>query len=137
MEIAWTGINWLAVIVAAIVDFVVGFAWYSPALFGRRWAKLAGIDLEQVSGGASPIYAVPAVRALISAYVLALFLLGMGARTLLEGALVGLLASLGFVVASTVDDYVFGRRPRDLWILNSGYYVVGFVLMGAILGFLG
>jgi hypothetical protein len=137
MDIAWMGVNWLAVIVAAIVDFVVGFAWYSRMLFGSRWATLAGIDLERMSGGASPIYAVPAVRALISAYVLALFVLGMGASTLLAGALVGLLVSLGFVAASTVDDYVFGGRPRDLWLLNTGYHVVGFVLMGAIIGFLG
>jgi hypothetical protein len=137
MDISWTGVNWLAVIVAAVVDFVLGFAWYSRALFGRRWATLAGINLEQMSGGgASPIYAVPAVRALVSAYVLALLALGLGASTLLDGALLGLLVSLGFVVASTVDDYVFTGRPRDLWVLNSGYHVVGFVVMGAIIGLL-
>ena len=37
-------INYLAVILATIAAVVVGFVWYSPALFGNQWAKLRGMD---------------------------------------------------------------------------------------------
>ncbi len=30
------GVNYLAVVVAAVVALVIGFIWYSPAVFGKR-----------------------------------------------------------------------------------------------------
>jgi uncharacterized protein DUF1761 len=134
MDIGWTGVNWLAVIVAAVVNMVLGFAWYSRQVFGTRWAKLAGVNIEQMTGGPTPMYAITVVAALIAAYVTALFVQGLGAGTLVEGALVGALAWVGFIVPATVVDYLFVGRPRDLWVLNNGYQLVAFVLMGAILG---
>jgi hypothetical protein len=134
MDIGWTGVNWLAVVVAAAVNIALGFAWYSRAVFGNRWAKLAGVNIEQMSGGPSPMYAITVVAALVAAYVTALFVQGFGASTLVEGALVGALAWVGFIVPATVVDYLFVGRPRDLWVLNMGSQLVAFVLMGAILG---
>jgi uncharacterized protein DUF1761 len=135
MDIEWTGVNWLAVVVAAVANMALGFAWYSRAVFGTRWAKLAGVNIEQMSGRPSPMYAITVVAALVGAYVTALFVQGLGASTVLEGALVGGLAWLGFIVPATVVDYMFVGRPRDLWVVNNGYQLVAFVLMGAILGF--
>ena len=43
------GINYLAVLVAAVVAFVMGGLWYSPLLFGKAWAKLRGIDSAEVA----------------------------------------------------------------------------------------
>jgi hypothetical protein len=46
MDIAWTGVNWLGVIVATVVNMALGFAWYSRQVFGTHWAKLAGVNIE-------------------------------------------------------------------------------------------
>jgi hypothetical protein len=35
-------INWLAIIAAVVVNMVVGFVWYSPAVFAKQWSKLTG-----------------------------------------------------------------------------------------------
>ena len=35
-------VNYLAIVVAAIVIFILGGLWYSPMLFSRRWVKLIG-----------------------------------------------------------------------------------------------
>jgi len=37
-------VNWLAVLVAAVAQMIVGFIWFSPALFGKTWMVLHGID---------------------------------------------------------------------------------------------
>ncbi len=37
-------VNYLAVLVAAIVGMVVGFIWYSPKVFGKMWMKLSGVN---------------------------------------------------------------------------------------------
>ena len=39
-------INWLAVIVAAIVRMAVGFAWYSPPLLLKPWQAETGVTPE-------------------------------------------------------------------------------------------
>jgi Protein of unknown function (DUF1761) len=48
------GINDWAVLVAAVVAFVMGGLWYSPLLFGKAWVKLRGMDSAQAAGTPSP-----------------------------------------------------------------------------------
>lgn len=38
------GLNWLAVIVSAVVYFVIGAAWFTPAVFGKPWMAAIGFD---------------------------------------------------------------------------------------------
>jgi hypothetical protein len=41
MEEITANVNWLAVIVGAVLSFVLGWLWYSPKLFGTKWAETA------------------------------------------------------------------------------------------------
>ena len=41
-------INILAVFLAALSAFVLGGAWYSPALFGKTWQQETGVDSEKI-----------------------------------------------------------------------------------------
>ncbi|MDO8656228.1 MAG: DUF1761 domain-containing protein, partial [Nanoarchaeota archaeon] len=36
-------INYLAVLVAAIISMIVGAFWYSPYLFGKQWTELMNL----------------------------------------------------------------------------------------------
>jgi hypothetical protein len=38
------GVNVWAVLLSALATMVVGFVWYSPLLFARRWTILMGYD---------------------------------------------------------------------------------------------
>ena len=40
---AHADINWVAVMVAAFVAYVLGALWYSPALFAKQWMRLIGV----------------------------------------------------------------------------------------------
>lgn len=44
MEEIVTGVNWLAVIVGFVVSFGLGWLWFSPKLFGTKWAEGNGLD---------------------------------------------------------------------------------------------
>jgi hypothetical protein len=44
-------VNWLAVLVAAVVTFVLGGVWYGP-LFGKVWRAAEG-QAEPAPGGKS------------------------------------------------------------------------------------
>ena len=73
------GINWLAVVAAAVSAFVLGGLWYSPALFAKPFMREAGLtDADLAKGSPAIIFGVSFVLALIAAAVFAMFL-GAGA----------------------------------------------------------
>ena len=128
-------VNWLAIIVAAAVKFALGWGWYSPPVFGRQWMALTGIsEAEMRSGPGVTALIAEAITDLIMAYVLARFVLHYGATSLLEGAVIGFMAWLGFVATVTLASVFYERRPSRLWVINNGYLLLSLVVMGAILG---
>lgn len=136
MELDFGGVNWLAVIVATVAGIVVGFVWYAPPVFGRRWAKAAGIDLPQPGQVQPTTYVGAIVIALVTAYVLAVLIRGLGAASLADGAVVGFVAWLGFVATWLASGVFFERRPTAWWAINAGQAIVSLVIMGAIIGYL-
>lgn len=36
--------NFLAILVAAVATFPIGFIWYNPKVFGTIWMREAGVD---------------------------------------------------------------------------------------------
>ena len=43
-------LDWVAVAVATVASYVLGFAWYSWSLFGKSWAGALGMTKEQDVG---------------------------------------------------------------------------------------
>jgi len=137
MVLDYTGLNWVAVIAAAVANVVIGFVWYLPQVFGRRWAAASGQPLPTAGQVPATTYVAGVVLALIAAYVLTLVAGAMGAATLVDGAIVGFLAWLGFAATATVGAVIFEARSWEYWAVNAGYYLVALVVMGAVIGALG
>lgn len=126
-------LNWIAIIVAAIVPMVLGALWYSPLLFADPWMRAVGRTREELTG-AGLGYALSAVAALVTSYALARIVRWAEVDDLWNGALVGLLVWIGFVATVLAVTTYFGGRPRNLWLINASYQLVALVLMGAIHG---
>ena len=126
-------INWIAVVVAAVVNMVVGAMWYSPSMFGKAWSKLVGRSLEDMKSGASTGYVVTTIGALIQAYVLSLFVRYAGATTAVDGVQVGFWLWLGFTAVTMASNNVFAGRPWKLWKIDSGYFLAVLLINGALL----
>jgi hypothetical protein len=43
MEEITADVNWLAVAVGAVLAYLLGYLWYSPKLFGKKWAEGVGL----------------------------------------------------------------------------------------------
>jgi hypothetical protein len=125
-------VNWLAVVLAALIPVVVGALWYSPMLFAQTWMTAVGRSHEDVTG-ARVGYAISAIGSLVTAAVLAYVVDWAGADGLLEGAFTGFLAWLGFVAPVVAVSTYFGGRPRALWAIDASYHLVSLALMGALL----
>lgn len=126
------GVNYLAVIVAAIVALVIGFIWYSPRVFGNRWMAYLGTTQAQLGNPGPMGMAVGVVASLLNAWVLAVLSLNLGGKTLTDGILLGALAWLGFMATITAAQVSFEKKSWGLWILNNAHNLLVQVIMAAI-----
>lgn len=127
-----TQINYFAGLVAALITFVVGGLWYSPAVFGKAWMAENGFTEESLkNSNMVRIFGLTFVLGLIAAINLAFFI-GPESRPGV-GALWGFLAGAGWVATFIGTHYLFERRSFKLFAINAGYAVVTLTLMGLIL----
>lgn len=127
-------INWLAVIAAALSTFLLGGVWYSPALFGNAWMRENGFTEEELKKrNMARIFGFSFLWGLIMSVNLAMFL-NDPATDLSWGASAGFLAGFGWVAMAIFVLGLFEGRSTRLMLINAGYFIVSFVIMGAILG---
>jgi Protein of unknown function (DUF1761) len=127
-------INWLAVVAAALSTFVVGGLWYSPMLFGKIWMRVNGFTEDQVKTfNQGRAFAGAFLLALVMSANLAMFLAD-SKTTLSWGIIAGALAGAGWVAAGCAVIALFENRSWQYVLVNGGYLITAFVLMGAILG---
>src|SRR5256885_9357373 len=92
-------INILAVLVAAVLTFVLGAVWYSPVLFAKQWMAAQGYTPEKLEEmkrrGVTRAYAVSVLCYLVTAYVMALLASYTNSTTLAQGLWLGFLSWLG------------------------------------------
>ncbi|MEO8759923.1 MAG: DUF1761 domain-containing protein [Bacteroidia bacterium] len=47
--------NFIAILVAAIVPLLVGFIWYNPKTLGNAWMKAADLNMDKIQGANIPL----------------------------------------------------------------------------------
>jgi hypothetical protein len=126
--------NYLAVVVCAVVYWLLGGLWYG-LLFSKRWMALENMTEAQAQGmNVALPYIITFILNLLIAYVLAQLCLWRNANTLGRGAAIGVLLWVGIVAPITYTTYMYEMRPKELFAINEFYPLVGLCLMGAILG---
>jgi hypothetical protein len=128
-------INHLAVLVAVVLQFVIGFLWYGP-LFGDPWMGMVGLDMATIEAnppGAGG-WITNIVSAVVSMYVLAWLFTKIPVTSLLQGLGIGLLLGFSFVLLSTMTSGMFAKHPYGLAWITGGFTTVGLGVGGAVLG---
>ncbi len=130
-------IPYLAIIVAAVVQFVLGMLWYSPLLFGNQWMKLNGFTKEQIQKeqkkGMGLQMLVSLVSSLIFASVLWYLLANLSTLAGLSDALLwSALLWLGFGATGAIGAVLWEKMPIPLYFLHVGYALGSYLLMTGI-----
>jgi len=119
----FAGVNYLAVVIAAVVAWLAGAGWYTT--FGKSWMAALGLTPEKMQEAKSqPGAYLPFVYAfivnLIMAWVLAGVLFHIGALSLRRGVISAALCWLGFVITTMWVNNSFARRDRRLLAIDGG-----------------
>jgi hypothetical protein len=130
--------HWLAILVAAVAGFAVGGVWYGP-LFGKPWMAARGFTPESAKQNVNMpmIFGLTFVLNLVAAFMLdhlyATYDAPIGFHhSLLIAGIIG----VGFIATSIGVNYLFSRMPRALFLIDAGYWIVIYLVMGAIFGWL-
>ena len=132
------GVNYLAIIVSAIVGYAIGMIWYSPLLFGNIWMNLQGFSKKDISKakkkGMGKVILLGFITTLIMTLVLN-YLIGLfGYAAAADGALLGFWIWLGFLATTMLGSVLWENKPVPLYLINTAHYLVVLVVIGAILG---
>ncbi len=130
---AFSGINYLAVVVCGVISPLVGTIWYSPPLFQVPWLRGLG-KTPETQGRPSPVnFLIAFVAAAIEAFFLAFLMKAMGATTVSGGLLAGLIVWLGFVATTSLAIGTFEGKPYLVWVIENGAHLVTLLLIGVVL----
>ncbi len=132
IQTAFTNLNWLAILLASISAFALGFIWYS-LIFSKRWMKENNFTAESnKEANMLKIFGLSFLLMFFAAFILALFI-GKGSGVVF-GAMAGFMAGIGWVFTFIGVVYLFERRSLALFLINSLYSVLSLTIMGLIIG---
>lgn len=143
---AFAGMNHLAIVIAAVVAWIGGAAWYG--VLGSRWVAAQGKTMEefkaqQAAQKGTPASYVPFALAFVAELVMAWVLagvvghLGPGQVTIRNAIISGLFIWVGFIVTTIAVNNAFTGRRYLLTAIDAGHWLVVMLLMGLVIGWMG
>jgi hypothetical protein len=137
-------INWMAVLIAVVANFILGFLWYTP-LFGNAWAKEMRFDrtVKPTSGEMAKGMIIMIIGNFFFAFVFAnnmaawSFVPGMNempaAGTIMNAAI---FTWLGFYLPVDIGTVTWEKKSWKLFWINTGYHLAMLLVTATILTFL-
>ena len=138
----FTGINYLAVAVAAVAAWLASAAWYMSLC--KIYAAALGktpeqVEIDRKKPGAFLPFVLALVANLIIGWMLAGVLghLGTGQVTLRNGIVSGAFLWFGFILTTIAVNYSFAGRDRRLFLIDVGNWLIVLLVIGAVIGAMG
>ncbi len=136
-------VNYLAVLIAAVVSMAIGFLWYGPVLFGKPWMKLRGYtdeSLKKAQAEMGKLYGLSFVLALVTAYILS-HMMTLSQEfynypVIQTGLTTAFFVWLGFMMPVQATATIFGDKKWKLFAIDTGYQLASLLVMGLILGYM-
>ena len=127
----------LGIIVAVIVDMIIGFLWYSPLLFVKPWMQDIGMTEEKMKQkGATSMASgiiVSLVASIVFTFLYAHMLSFLNVHTVGDALLTGLVFWFTFFGLITFVHYNFQGSPKRLWFITAGHELVKILAISIVL----
>lgn len=135
----FTGVNYIAVIIAALAGFGLGALWYM--VLSKPWMHAIGkteTELKQQTGSSKVVpFAICIVALLIMAWMLAGLMGHLADVTVRGGVITGAFVWLGFVITTMGVNHAFGGVKPMLTLIDGGYWLAVLLIQGAVIGAFG
>ncbi|HEY2469428.1 MAG TPA: DUF1761 domain-containing protein [Terracidiphilus sp.] len=127
-------LNNLAILVSAIILWVLGAIWYSPPLFAKSWMELAGVKREPGNrDGMLLAMTASFIGDLVLSFVLATIVMWSNATGFKLGGVIGVLVWMAFFAAPNLPQGLYEKKPFKLFAINGTYWLLGLFIVGGLL----
>ena len=146
----FAGINYLAVIIAAVAAWLAGAVYYGMLAKAFRdknpWVAAHGKTMDsfkaEQAGYKGTVHAwLPFALAFLAELAMAYVLAGMvghlGTVTIRSAVISGLFVWAGFMVTTMLVNNAFAGRRYILTLIDSGHWLAVIVVMGVVIGWMG
>jgi hypothetical protein len=137
---SFSGVNYIAVIIAALAGFGLGAIWYT--LLAKPWMHAVGLteaECKARNQGAGRI--VPFVISIVALFVMAWMLAGimghLGQVSIRGGVISGFFVWLGFVITTMGVNHAFSGAKPMLTVIDGFYWLAVLLIQGAVIGAFG
>lgn len=128
------GINWLAVLAAAVAIYAIGFIIYGLLIPADRWMAMSGIsEAEMEAVGTSRMMYSVVMPLMTAVFMAVIFKWGQVAGAS-KGAQWGMVIALASAVPGMLYGWVYGIGPIDMTLVDSAHLLLGHIAAGAVLG---
>ena len=129
-------LDWVAVAVATVASYVLGFAWYSWSLLGKTWAGALGMTKEQADDteGLGAAFVVSLVAGVAKVIVIGLLMAATGTTGFGAGLLFGVIVGIALIASSISYHNGFARVSSTVTLIDTGHDLVEAAMIGAIIG---
>lgn len=128
-------INYIAVLIASIVSFVVGMLWYSPFIFGKIWMrelKMSGKKFKKKDMILSSVANFFATLILVCVY--SRFIIYLTVENVLDVLSMSFMVWIGFFVCTTlIGGVLWERKSLKSFAIGAGYWLVNLIVIGLVL----
>jgi Protein of unknown function (DUF1761) len=128
------GINWLAVIVAAVAIYAVGFVIYGLLVPPETWMAWEGVTADEMETVGSSRMPFGVVMPLLTAIFMAVIFKWAQVAGASKGAKWGAVIALASAVPATMYGWVYGTGAAEVTMVDVGHLLLGHAVAGAILG---
>ena len=127
------GINWIAVLAAAIAIYAIGFIIYALAIPEESWMAMSGISEAQKEVAMSRMVFSPVMPILTALFLAVLFKWGQ-VGSLSTGMQWAAVVALASAIPTILYAWVYGGGTTEMAMVDGGHLLLGHVTAGAILG---
>jgi hypothetical protein len=129
-------VNWLAVVVAAVVAWLFGAVWYMG--LSKPWLKAARLDPATMKRSAVP-FIISFIAELVMALVLTLVVGAItgGEPNPIAGLLFGFVLWLGFIATTLAVNHRYEGFGWLLTLIDAGHWLGVMLIIGVIIGWFG
>ena len=124
------------ILVAGIASIILGWAWYSPALFGGAWNRMSGMTPEMMEKGKRRMplnVSLALLASMLVAWVMSYIGVLLGVYDWFGALELGFWCWLGFVAPTMLGMVLWEQKPFRYYAIVAGYWLVSFVVMALIL----
>lgn len=128
-----TNLNWIGVLLAFFVYFILGALWFT-VFFSKQYKVSLGRDNETLPN--KPIFIVgPALCSLVITIATAILMYMLNISSWEEALAFSFFVGIGYLFANTLNIAINPNIPRPILygLISGGYHLVGISMVSVIL----